>query len=187
MTGTTNNISHYFRKAVTVPKTTVLWTAIMPYNILMNQNCDPCKFLGDSTHRILRTKYWNVALGNDQVYLGSAYVTLLTHKASLSELSTEEWEDFQALVRKLENAYHQAFGAEPLNWACLMNNAFRENPGNPHVHWHVFPRYRRAVALAGITFDDAAYGEHYDLQAVRDVSDEVVDEIAAKLKPYLEE
>jgi diadenosine tetraphosphate (Ap4A) HIT family hydrolase len=153
----------------------------------MNQDCDACKFLAKPSHPILLTQHWSVELGNDQVYLGRAYVSLRTHKGSLSELSAEEWEDFQAVVRKLENAYHKAFGAEPLNWACLMNNAFRNDPGNPHVHWHVWPRYRKAVTLAGITFDDAVYGEHYDITAVRNVSDEVVDEIATQLKPYLED
>jgi diadenosine tetraphosphate (Ap4A) HIT family hydrolase len=66
-----------------------------------------------------------------------------------------------------------------------MNNAFQEEPAHPHVHWHIFPRYKQAPVLAGITFDDPLYGHHYDPRAKRMVTDEVVEKIAEKLKVYL--
>src|SRR5579859_2399037 len=148
----------------------------------MNQDCDICQFLEKPKHQLMLTEYWSVGLGNNQAYFGRAYVTLRKHKGSLSELDANEWADFQELIKKLEHAYREAFGAVPLNWGCFMNNAFREDPPHPHVHWHIFPRYKQAPQFAGITFDDPLYGEHYDPNAERLVSDDVVEQITEKLK-----
>lgn len=66
-----------------------------------------------------------------------------------------------------------------------MNHAFRSEPFNPHVHWHIFPRYHKAPEIAGITFDDPLFGNFYDDTAERIVSDEVVNQIAERLKEQL--
>src|SRR5882672_3443049 len=105
----------------------------------MHQGCEICEFLGKPKHQIIVTDKWSVGLGNNQAYLGRAFVSLRTHKESLSQLDQQEWREFEELVQKLEHAYSKAFGAVPLNWTCLMNNAFKVKPAQPHVHWHVFP------------------------------------------------
>src|SRR5665213_618011 len=120
----------------------------------MEKKCDICEFLKSPKNQILTTQNWNVGIGNNHAYLGRAFATLRTHKGSLSQLNTEEWQEFEEIVQKLEKAYQQAFGAEPLNWGCYMNNAFQSEPFNPHVHWHIFPRYKTAPVINGITFDD---------------------------------
>ena len=153
--------------------------------LLMDPKCDACQFLQNPTHQILKTDLWAVGLGNNQAYFGRAYMTLRTHKSSLSELSSDDWREFEDNVRKLESAYKAAFGATPLNWGCYMNNAFRDDPPHPHVHWHIYPRYKQAPVLDGVAYDDPLFGEFYDNDAERIVSDAVVDQIAEKLKPYL--
>jgi ATP adenylyltransferase len=152
----------------------------------MEKVCDACEFLKKPKHQILVTNYWNAGLGNNQAYLGRAYVTLRSHKGSLNSLSEEEWHEFEEIVRKLEKAYKAVYGAEPLNWGCYMNLAFREEPFNPHVHWHVFPRYKKAPVLGNMTFDDPLYGSFYDNDAEKLLDDGVVEQIAAKLRHYLE-
>lgn len=134
---------------------------------------------------ILRTEYWNVELAPNHAYLGRAYVTLLKHKASLSELASAEWQDFEALVKKLEFAYREAFSADPLNWSCLMNNAYQDKPYNPHVHWHLIPRYENPVQIGGLTFEDEEFGHMFAPFKERLVDDHVVEEIAKKIKSYL--
>lgn len=83
----------------------------------MNSACDLCAFLNNKPlpNQILTTKYWTVGIVPDQPYLGRAIISLLDHKPSLGALSHEEWSDFQKLVPKLEQAYKDTFGAEPLN------------------------------------------------------------------------
>src|SRR5258708_3259769 len=151
----------------------------------MHNDCNICPLLQNPKHQIFMTKYWAVNLGNDQIYLGRAYVTIREQKGSLGELSAEEWADLGVVVRSLEQAYKAAFSAVPINWTCMMNHAYKKNPADPHLYWHVFPRYRTPVTLARITFNDAFYGEHFSLDATREVTDKVVDEIAAKLKTHL--
>ena len=154
----------------------------------MDKICDACEFLKNPTPKtqLLETEYWSVGIGNNHAYLGRAYVTLRSHKGSLSSLSQEEWSDFQEVVRKLEKAYKAAFGAEPLNWGCFMNHAFGAEPFNPHVHWHIFPRYKSAPTIEGMTFDDPLFGNFYDNKAERIVSDEIVEKVASTLRQQLE-
>ena len=58
--------------------------------------------------------------------------------------------------------------ATMVNVSCLRNWSFRsrdpippllDGKPNPHVHWHVAPRYRDAVTFAGETFVDEDFGE----------------------------
>jgi len=153
----------------------------------MDKTCDACKFLKapNPKHQILTTDHWSVGVGNNQAYFGRAYVTLRNHKGSLSSLDEDEWRDFEDVVRKLEAAYKAVYRAEPLNWGCFMNHAFRSEPFNPHVHWHIFPRYEVAPELDGVVYDDPLFGTFYDDSAERLVDDETVEKIAARLKEYL--
>jgi diadenosine tetraphosphate (Ap4A) HIT family hydrolase len=151
----------------------------------MDPKCDACNFLKKPQHQVLTTASWAVGISNNQAYFGRAYVTLRTHKGSLSELSPDDWQEFEKIVRKLEPAYKEAFGATPLNWSCFMNHAFRTEPDNPHVHWHIFPRYKVAPVFNGVTYDDPLYGNFYDDNAERLVSDEVVEQIVEKLEVHL--
>lgn len=154
----------------------------------MNPNCDVCRFLENKPlkNQILTTKYWTVGVIPDQPYLGRALITLLDHKGSLGQLTREEWQEFEDMVPKLEHAYKQAFGAEPLNIGCFMNHGYRDNPPHPHVHWQIFPRYKEPVELKGIVFADDRYGRFYDDDARRPVDQDVIEEITTRLKAYLD-
>lgn len=153
----------------------------------MNPNCDVCQFLENKPlkNQILTTKYWTVGVIPDQPYLGRALITLLDHKGSLGQLTPEEWQEFEDMVPKLERAYKQAFGAEPLNMGCFMNHGYRDDPPHPHVHWQIFPRYKDPVELKGIVFEDDRYGRFYDDDARRPVDQSVVEEIVTRLKASL--
>lgn len=151
----------------------------------MNQDCDICTFLQNPTHRIVVTDRWSVGVSNNQAYFGRAYAALREHKSSLSELDETDWQEFHQIVRRLEAAYKDVYGAEPLNWSCLMNNAYRVEAAQPHVHWHIYPRYKTAPVLNGVAYDDPLFGEFYDNTAERLVDDSTVEQIVAKLKTYL--
>lgn len=153
----------------------------------MNPACDVCQFLENKPlkNQILTTKYWTVGVIPDQPYLGRALITLLTHKSSIGALSHDEWDEFETMVPRLETAYKQAFGAEPLNVGYFMNHGFKDDPPHPHVHWQIFPRYKQPIELQGIVFEDNRYGNFYDDDASRPISDVVVREIVQRLKSCL--
>ena len=76
-------------------------------------NCEICPILAthndDKDVQIIETEKWRVVLDSNQQFLGKAFVTLLEHKLSLSDLDTEDWRDFEALVKRLESALKKHF------------------------------------------------------------------------------
>jgi diadenosine tetraphosphate (Ap4A) HIT family hydrolase len=122
-----------------------------------------CVMCNSSTFKfkILETDYWKVTLATEQSYLGRFYVILKRHEKSLKNLTIEEVLDWHNIVIIMEKSLQHAFGAINFNWACMMNFAYKEQPPNPHVHWHVRPRYDKVVELNGKIFDDPNFGDHY--------------------------
>ncbi len=117
----------------------------------------------------------------DQGYLGRCYVTLKDHKTDMAELTNDEWLEFAGVVKRLEAGMREAFGATLFNWSCLMNNAFQVSPALPHVHWHVRPRYEKAVIFEGEEFTDPLFGHHYDPGQTKKVSDDMLNSIKQKI------
>jgi diadenosine tetraphosphate (Ap4A) HIT family hydrolase len=143
-------------------------------------NCGICKF-AKTTNPIYQTKYWSVTIADDQRLLGRCYVTLKRHSGSLSELKESEWADLRKVIKKMEAALRDGFGATMFNWNCYMNNAYKAVPPYPHVHWHLRPRYRDKVKFAGLLFEDKDFG-HAPGKEKREVPTRVLNNIGAKIK-----
>lgn len=94
--------------------------------------CGYCEKSNEGKDFIYETKYWRVFLWPDQGYLGRCVVVLNRHCGSLAELKPEEITDFIKIVKNLEFALKRSFNATMFNWTCLMNEAYRSNPPNPH-------------------------------------------------------
>jgi len=147
--------------------------------------CVFCKKTDCDDDFIYETKYWIVFLALDQSYLGRCVVVLKRHCGDLAELTQEEWLDFSEIVKKLESALKKSFDATMFNWTCLMNHAYRNNPPNPHVHWHLRPRYNHDVEFAGLTFKDPDFGRHYDRARKQEISEDVRRKIIEKIRENL--
>jgi len=150
-------------------------------------NCEICPIL--ATHndgkdvQIIETEKWRVVLDPNQQFLGKAFVTLLKHKTSLSDLNEADWKDFEVLVKRLESALKKAFQPNHFNWSCLMNLAAMSGQ-ETHVHWHVHPRYDKPITIAGETFEDTQW---YPRKEKTDhvVDKEVLRTVANKIKENL--
>lgn len=147
-------------------------------------NCEVCAILPENTP-LFETDKWTISLSPDQGYLARCYVTLKEHKADMADLTNDEWLEFAGIVKKLESAIVDTFGATLFNWGCLMNNAFQVSPSLPHVHWHVRPRYQEAVQFEGEEFVDPLFGYHYDRGQSKKVSDTVLASIRRKIQQSL--
>ena len=77
---------------------------------------------------------------------------------------------------------NSAFDATMFNWSCYMNLSYRENPPDPHIHWWVVPRYSHSVKVGTLTFEDPLFGSPYDHAMRREVSQEVRQLIAERLR-----
>lgn len=147
--------------------------------------CLHCKSSNQDKDFVFETEHWIAFLAPEQDYLGRFQIEVKGHKGSLSELSAEEWTDFGVLVKKYEAVIKKTFGAEMFNWTCLMNNAYQEEHPNPHVHWHVRPRYNKPIQFAGQEFTDPDFGKHYDRERRTVASDELFQKIREEIKKNL--
>ena len=64
------------------------------------------------------------------------------------------------LEKELERVCKKLFNATMFNFACLMNNAYRDNE-KPHVHFHFIPRYKEKVELFGKIYNDKHFGYNF--------------------------
>ncbi len=150
-------------------------------------SCEICSILASHNEgkdiEVIQTKKWRVVLDPNQQFLGKAFVTLLEHKSTLSELTQEDWDDFRLLVARLESSMRSAFQPSHFNWSCLMNLAAMSGQ-DTHVHWHLHPRYKNAVVVDNETFEDTKW---YPREEKRDhvVSKVALRKIANKIQVYI--
>ena len=64
----------------------------------------------------------------------------------MSELTDDEWEELRDLLQRVEACLKTVLGAALCNWSCLMNDFYKAETPDPHLHIHVRPRYDRPVA-----------------------------------------
>jgi diadenosine tetraphosphate (Ap4A) HIT family hydrolase len=114
--------------------------------------------------------HWKILLHPNQSAFGNLLIVCLRHVPRISELTDSEFSDFHASYSLVERAIETRLGASLLNLSCERNWAYRDdNPDppslngrpNPHVHWHVVPRYRQAIRFEGIEWDDPNFGDPF--------------------------
>ena len=152
----------------------------------MGRGCEICGFVAGRQHILLEVECWMVFLHPDQYHLGRSVVTLKRHCAALSQVNAVEWREFEKLVGLMEMGVSKAFRPDLFNWTCLMNLAFQEEPPQPHVHWHLRPRYRDKRNVEGWEFEDREFGHHYDEGKASFVEAKVFCRIESAIKKVLQ-
>ena len=93
-----------------------------------------------------------------QEFVGDCIIS--STKESLSDLASEEWVELGKIEKELERVAKKVFNATMFNFACLMNNAYRDNE-KPHVHFHFFPRYKNELMLFDKVYKDRHFGYNF--------------------------
>lgn len=142
-------------------------------------NCDVCNLVKDENNHylLLDSKYWKVYLADQQDYPGRCFVPLKRHAGDIGELTLEEWQDFKFVISSIEEIHRQYLGASHLNFSLLLNGAYNADEVNPHVHFHVIPRYPQKVEFGGMTFEDTNYGTNYRIDNQWSLNEEGREEI----------
>ncbi len=108
---------------------------------------------------IYKGQYWEVIYIDDcQEFPG--YMIISSQKESLSMLTNEEWVELGQIEKELERVCHKVLDSTMFNFACLMNNAHRDNE-KPHVHFHFVPRYRDEKIILGKKYKDLHFGYNF--------------------------
>ena len=105
---------------------------------------------------LYKGKYWDVIFVDwCQEFVGDCIIS--SNKESLSDLTNEEWEELGKIEKELERVCKKLFNATMFNFACLMNNAYKDNE-KPHVHFHFIPRYKNELNLFNKKYIDKHFG-----------------------------
>lgn len=93
---------------------------------------------------------WVVLLRPQQVTLGSLVLGCKEPAKQFGEVSAAGFAELNRAVADLESALSSAFQFDRINYLMLMMV-------DPHVHFHVLPRYAEPRDIAGVSFVDRAW------------------------------
>ena len=106
--------------------------------------------------KLYESKNWEVVFVRwCQEFPGDCIIS--SKKESLSDLTKEEWIELGELEKELERITKKLFDATMFNFACLMNNAYRDKE-TPHVHFHFISRYDGKRIILGKKYKDKHFG-----------------------------
>jgi diadenosine tetraphosphate (Ap4A) HIT family hydrolase len=95
-------------------------------------------------------EHWLVLLRPGQPTLGSLILAAKAEATSFAGLPPEAYSELQRAVSDLERALAEAVRFEKINYLMLMMV-------DPHVHFHVIPRYEGERSACGVKVADAGW------------------------------
>lgn len=143
--------------------------------------CHVCSFSNSG----ISFNQWELGVNVNQHYLGRCVLRLKRHCSNLSQLTLEEWKEFEELVPKIENALKKSFDCTAINWICSMNRGFKRKPYYSHVHWHIIPRYDKQVNFKRTFYRDDEFGSSFDVSKERIASEDLRLEIESVIAKNL--
>ncbi|HEX5867788.1 MAG TPA: HIT family protein, partial [Beijerinckiaceae bacterium] len=99
---------------------------------------------------IAENEHWVVLLRPAQPTLGSLILAAKGEATSFADLSEGAFAELQRTVADIERALGEAVRFEKINYLMLMMV-------DPHVHFHVVPRYEGERSACGVTVPDAGW------------------------------
>ena len=111
-------------------------------------------------------QHWLVLLRPAQPTLGSLVLAAKSEATAFADLSALAFTELGSVVADIESALEAAVDYEKINYLMLMMV-------DPHVHFHVIPRYEGAREAEGLRIEDSgwpkvpALGEAVSLDAAQ--------------------
>ena len=121
--------------------------------------------------------HWVVLLRPSQPTLGSLVVAAKHDATAFSALPAEAFAELQTVVAEVEAALAAAVRHERINWLMLMMV-------DPHVHFHVLPRYDGERRWGELTVADAGWPKLPDLATAATLEEAAIAAMRDWLKGY---
>lgn len=118
--------------------------------------------------------HWLVLLRPAQVTMGSLVLAAKDTATAYSALPDSAFAGQARAVRAIEHSLAEFVGFERINYLMLMMV-------DPHVHFHVIPRYSGARAWDGVDFPDAGWPGPPQLGAAINLSETKISALTAAL------
>ena len=121
--------------------------------------------------------HWVVLLRPAQPTLGSLVLAAKSDATAFGDLAAEAHAELAVVTRAIESALAQAVGYARINYLMLMMV-------DPHVHFHVLPRYEGSREQAGVAVADAGWPGQPDLGSAAKLDAGQIAALTGWLKPY---
>jgi diadenosine tetraphosphate (Ap4A) HIT family hydrolase len=118
---------------------------------------------------------WVVLLRPAQPTLGSLVLACKEDAHSLGAVSAAAFAELSLATAELEAALRRAFDHQKINYLALMMV-------DPHVHFHVIPRYSEAREFEGVSCRDAAWPKPPDVTSALPLSAAQMNALHAALR-----
>ena len=126
---------------------------------------------------IAEYEHWVVLLRPAQPTLGALILAAKSDATAFGDLPTEAHTELKTATAAIEAALTRAVGYAKINYLMLMMV-------DPHVHFHVLPRYDGERSGAGLTVADAGWPAQPDLGQAAKLDDAQIAALTGWLKPY---
>ncbi|AJA07586.1 histidine triad (HIT) protein [Sphingopyxis fribergensis] len=126
---------------------------------------------------IAEYEHWVVLLRPAQPTLGALVLAAKSQATAFGDLPAEAHAELKVATAAAEAALTQAVGYAKINYLMLMMV-------DPHVHFHVLPRYDGERSGAGIAIPDAGWPGQPDLAQAIKPDDAQIAALTGWLKPY---
>lgn len=130
---------------------------------------------GWPTSLVAEFEHWVVLARPAQPTLGSLVLAAKSDATAFGDLAAEAHAEMKAVSAAIEAALGKAVAHEKLNYLMLMMV-------DPHVHFHVIPRYEGAREWQGREFVDCGWPKLPDLGHAVALEGEALADLAAWLK-----
>ena len=121
--------------------------------------------------------HWVVLIRAAQPTLGSLVLAAKGEARSFAELEAEAFAELQRVVADIEAALGAAVRFEQINYLMLMMV-------DPHVHFHVVPRYAGQREACGVKATDAGWPKVPALGEAVTLEPEQIEALAGYLKGF---
>ncbi len=121
--------------------------------------------------------HWVVLLRPAQPTLGALVLAAKSDATAFGDLPAEAHAELKVATAAIEAALGRAVGYAKINYLMLMMV-------DPHVHFHVLPRYEGERSAAGLAVADAGWPAQPDLGQAVKLDDAQIAALTRWLKPY---
>ena len=121
--------------------------------------------------------HWVILLRPAQVTLGSLVLAAKSDATAIEALAPDAYAELQTVTAAIAKALTAAVQHQKVNYLMLMMV-------DPHVHFHVLPRYEGERTAGGLTIADATWPGAPDLSQAHKLDEAERDALRDWLKPY---
>jgi diadenosine tetraphosphate (Ap4A) HIT family hydrolase len=119
--------------------------------------------------------HWAVLLRPQQATLGALVLAARGEATQFAQRPPPAFSELQTVIGDIETTLAACFGYDKINYLMLMMV-------DPHVHFHVIPRYGEPQSFGGATFADPGWPRVPNLGHAADIDDATRGKLLARVR-----